>query len=575
MRPRWQTLILAALLASPAAAAPLPGFAPGAWFGEQVRTATLSGDVRAYANAAGDFDPVKPMRLILFSLPNGNTIEQTLGCQMRDDLDWHFDIQHIAAQTRRLREVTPDENLVLVCLEAPGLSWPAWRRGVEDRPQQIADVYAAATRLAPPGKVTLAAHSGGGSFVWGVLDAHEAIPAEVDRIALLDANYSYDDASRHGDKFLAWLNADAQRRLVVLAYDDRHITYQGKPVVGPTGGTYRATNRMADRFAKELAIDEGADGPLMRRTAQGGRITLLVHQNPDNKILHTALVGDMNGYLYATTLGTPQQDAWGRFGGPRAFADWIEPPPASLPPRSADAIGGATFFAQIADLAPAEREQAIAEQLRAGNLPDRLREFTPISIVSLDAEGRERRLTYQAMPDYLAVGSDDDFVRAPINPATAQQIADRFGCTLPTARMVDQIYQHAVVKVEPRPLTERREAAATFAQHSAIIEQQRGGRNGLIAGVKKDVVLTNRLLERPGRVAIYGWHRLTGEPIQPVTTVHTRAYVDYSHGVRLVREAMTLDGEPTTFEQIATDPNLAALVSSDGPLKVLRYETEW
>ena len=43
------------------------------------------------------------------------------------------------------------------------------------------------------------------------------------------------------------------------------------------------------------------------------------------------------------------------------------------------------------------------------------------------------------MPDYLAVGSDDDFVRMPMTPQTAQQIADLFGCILPTRKMVDAI----------------------------------------------------------------------------------------------------------------------------------------
>jgi len=40
------------------------------------------------------------------------------------------------------------------------------------------------------------------------------------------------------------LKGEPTRRLVVIAYDDRNITLDGKPVVGPTGGTYRATERM-------------------------------------------------------------------------------------------------------------------------------------------------------------------------------------------------------------------------------------------------------------------------------------------------------------------------------------------
>ena len=61
---------------------------------------------------------------MIYALPNGNTLEQTLGCKMTEGLDWHYDIQHVAAQVRLLRTITPDERIVLVCAEAGGLSWP-------------------------------------------------------------------------------------------------------------------------------------------------------------------------------------------------------------------------------------------------------------------------------------------------------------------------------------------------------------------------------------------------------------------------------------------------------------------
>lgn len=39
----------------------------------------------------------------------------------------------------------------------------------------------------------------------------------------------------------------------------------------------------------------------------------------------------------------------------------------------------------------------------------------------------------------------------------------------------------------------------------------------LLAGHKKDLVLTRRLVGRPDRVAIYDWHRLDGRPIHPLS----------------------------------------------------------
>jgi hypothetical protein len=106
----------------------------------------------------------------------------------------------------------------------------------------------------------------------------------------------------------------------------------------------------------------------------------------------------------------------------------------------------------------------------------------------------------------------------------------------------------------------------------STLEDPRGAAAGaLVAGGKKDVVITNRLLERRGRVAIYGWHHPDGRPVQPLSIVHTDRYVDYSHGIRLVRRAMTVDGRAADLAEVLQDPVLWPLVSGEGPLKVIRY----
>src|SRR5829696_4180316 len=238
--------VLLLALAPGADPSALPGSRESAWFDERVREEWVAEGVRAVAIAPAAFDPKKPTRLVVYATPNGNTIEHTLGCATAAGLDWHYDIQHVAAQARALRDASPDENVVLACVEADGLSWPAWKRKYKDGPARIRKVVEA-LRAWVPGenvRVSLAGHSGGGSFLFGFLDGADAIPSSVDRIAFLDANYSYSDADRHGDKLLAWLTGDRSRRLVVIAYDDRAVTLNGKAVVGPDGGTFRATERM-------------------------------------------------------------------------------------------------------------------------------------------------------------------------------------------------------------------------------------------------------------------------------------------------------------------------------------------
>ena len=202
-------------------------------------------------NSPGNFDSAKPTLLILFATPNGSTLEQTLGCVTEGNTDWRFDIQHIAAQVRRFREVAGDSQIILGVLEAEGLSWPAWKKSRQNGPQVIRKVVET-VRQWIPSKVTsivLAGHSGGGSFLFGYIDAGGETPSEIDRLIFLDANYSYSDAAGHGEKIIAWLKKQASHRLVVIAYDDRNVMLSGKLVIAsPDGGTFRATNRMADRF---------------------------------------------------------------------------------------------------------------------------------------------------------------------------------------------------------------------------------------------------------------------------------------------------------------------------------------
>jgi hypothetical protein len=228
---------------------------------------------------------------------------------------------------------------------------------------------------------------------------------------------------------------------------------------------------------------------------------------------------------------------------------------------------------QIAQLPDAERETTIAREITRGNLPQFLRAFKTIRVKATGIEGVEHVAEYDVMPDYLAIGSDDDFVRVPMTPMSAQAIADALGCSLPTRKIVDDVYAQADVKLEPRPLTEAREAVATFVQHHEIIERQRAGKalGLLVAGIKKDVVITNRLKEKPNRVAIYGWHKLDGEPIQPLTIVHKETYVDYSHGIRLVRRAMRVDGRDMMIEDVLKDPHRCAVISDEGTIEVPRY----
>lgn len=578
-------------------------------FSESSFTETVEPNVRIHVNAPRDSQgqPARGTRLIIFALPNGNTLEQTLGCKMKPGLDWHCDIQHIAAQTRLLRTLFPDEQIVLVCAEAPKLSWPSFRKDVPAANARIGKFVDAWRNEfgTKDCKVTLTGHSGGGAFMFGTIEANDEIPAYIDRIAFLDANYSF-AADLHAKKLESWLQADTARRFIVVCYDDREITYNGKKVVGPDGGTYRATGRMRTAISKVIPLTESVHDPFQETTGLEGRIHFYTHPNPQNKILHTALVGDMNGFLHIATLGTPQEGKWGTFGGPRAYSQFVQAEPTpkpevgkseekslrndaspaplktsqwKFPPRPANAIGGKEFVQQVTALKLIDREAAIAREILGGNFPDFLRNFKKVELrgkLSKDDSGKEITAIIDVMPDYLAIGSNAHYVRMPMIPQTAQKIADAFGCVLPTRKIVDAIDAQAELRVAPHPMTEAREAVATFAEHNRIIEQQRGDKplGLLICGIKKDIVLTPRIFDKPQRLAIYGWRQLNGRPIQPLTIVHWNQYVDYSHGARLIGDTLEINGRQLKIAELLADPERCALVSDEGPMNPPRYPTE-
>ena len=115
----------------------------------------------------------KKTLLVFFALPNGNSIEWTMGKTMQPGDDWHFDIQHIAAQTRYLREVMKDRNLVVVYLANYLKSWPAWKKQRTDGPVEIKRIVDSVSNMYASlnPEVMLNSHSGGGSFIFGYLDA--------------------------------------------------------------------------------------------------------------------------------------------------------------------------------------------------------------------------------------------------------------------------------------------------------------------------------------------------------------------------------------------------------------------
>lgn len=243
-----------------------------------------------------------------------------------------------------------------------------------------------------------------------------------------------------------------------------------------------------------------------------------------------------------------------------------------IPARKAKAPSGSDFVHDIMQLRGPARDAAVAQEVTSGNVPGFLRRLTPVRLSGKGARGEALDIVICVTPDYLAVGRDSDYVRVPMGLPTAAALAEGFGFMLPTPKMVDAIYQQAVVRLAPSPMKPGSQMESTdyFWRHNQTVEEQRAktgqDRTALTAGQKKDIVLTTRLRSKAGRVAIYGWHRPSGKPIQPLSTVHGEGYADYSHGVRLVSDTAFVNGKKRPLTQLLQDPQIAGILSREGPI---------
>jgi len=568
---------LAAITAA-GAAQPLPGFRAAGQFDEQqtVIENPAAGTrvlINAPLNGFGSSDRVL---LVLFALPNGNTIEQTFGKRLKEGDDWHYDIQHIGAQTRFLRKVISDRTVVVAYLENQRKSWPSWSANTSGPEEQVKRTVEEITALFAPWRpeLVLNGHSGGGRFIFNYLDAYERIPDNVVRIAFLDSNYGWEN-ERYGPKIVSWLGSCKERYLCTLAYNDSVVIYNGKPLVSPTGGTWYRSGVMRDFLSGSFSLKRRERDSLIWYASRDRRIEFIFRPNPEGKIYHTHQV-EYNGFIHSILSGTGKEQKGYRYFGDRAYGDYISDTvimPVSrlnIPERDPLAETGQAFMSRIADLPLDEREEEIYLAAASGNIPRFLRETVVLRGVFDDLYGVPHILEYEVMPDYLAIGSDADFCRIPMTPGTAQRLADLFGASLLTAKLSDHIWSEAEAKLEPyfyKPVGNANELVTKFEEHNTKIEKQlaeAGARHGqLVAGIKKDVIVSSRIAERPDRVVIYGWHRPDGSPIQPVYSGHIWWYVDYSHGIRLMNAQVLLDGRPVMMAELLADPVRFRVVSDE------------
>lgn len=252
-----------------------------------------------------------------------------------------------------------------------------------------------------------------------------------------------------------------------------------------------------------------------------------------------------------------------------------------LPVRSESAVSGSQFAKKVTGLSLINREKAVVEEILSGNVPTFSRKLKPITRIQL-IDTINYEVTFYTTCDYMAIGSDEDFLYIPMTPSTAQYLADVLDCSLPTKKMVDLIYNNSDVKLTPQPIppSDAMTTIPVFMDHTDSIKRQISNiefdrsLNSIIAGHKKDIIISNKIYSNDrdyDRVVIYGWHLSIGNPIQPVYNGHGANYADYSHGVRLNSNVVIVDGDTTTFSEILSSYDTAVLLSSEGKISKSYY----
>ncbi len=279
-------------------------------------------DIKVTVDRPTDLSSNSKTIITFFALPNGNTTSQTMGKKMLPGDDWHFDIQHIAAQTKFIRQQV-NVNFIVIYLENDYKSWPSWKQKHTDFRKQIPHIVDSLAKVYGSRKceIYLNGHSGGGSFIFGYLAGVGQVPKQVKRISFLDSNYGYD--STYYPILSNWLKNVKGATLNVFAYNDSVALYNGKPVVSATGGTWYKGHLLLKDLQVDYSFSKMITDSLIIYKSTKNKVQFYFKQNLNHGIYHTQQV-ELNGFIHSILCGTKRDSKEYIYYGKRAYADLIE-----------------------------------------------------------------------------------------------------------------------------------------------------------------------------------------------------------------------------------------------------------
>ncbi len=283
----------------------------------------IHGDIKVTIDQPVDHKAGRKTIITFFALPNGNSTEQTMGKMMQTGDDWHFNIQHIRAQTKFIRQQLIKNNFVVIYLENSYKSWPSWKQQHADFRTMIPHLVDSLAGIIKSKQkiIYLNGHSGGGSFIFGYLAGVGRIPSKVKRICFLDSNYGYD--SSYYSKLSTWLKEVKGSALNVFAYNDSIALFNGKPFVSATGGTWYRSHLMLQQLQEDFIFSRSTTDSLIIYSEKNNRVQFFFKPNFNRGIYHTQQV-ELNGFIHSVLSGTKHDSKkYGYYTG-RVYQHFIE-----------------------------------------------------------------------------------------------------------------------------------------------------------------------------------------------------------------------------------------------------------
>jgi hypothetical protein len=237
------------------------------------------------------------------------------------------------------------------------------------------------------------------------------------------------------------------------------------------------------------------------------------------------------------------------------------------------------------------RERAILDAVSHGY-------FIPPTWQSVTTSARGHSATLYVMDRALRIGEPGDAATVCATATTVQAIADMLGAVCETSRIHDLSWQQATLKLEPildpggiAPGDPRMADTFVMRAHSDALDAAIEGREGLIREMGKSWIVHSKMATNPRQAINYGAITTRAPSVdgpfrspsgltmwQTVGTKHDAfetapgdGHSDYSQLVLCCLDACIVDNAAASVSTLLRDPELAWLVSDEGPLHTTRY----